>query len=164
MLSDATDEVLREGWLEHRVPPPLVAVCVAFAMWLASAWGSAFALPAPARRIGIAALVSVAITVDVLGLLAFHMAHTTVNPMQPGRASTLVTSGIYRVTRNPMYVGLALLLTAWALHLSAWLPWAGPIVFVAYVTRFQIRSEERALARRFPVEYAQYAARVRRWL
>ena len=63
-----------------------------------------------------------------------------------------------------MYVGIALLLTAWACYLSALWPFLGPVLFVLYIDRFQIESEERVLKALFGEEYAAYAARVRRWL
>ena len=84
--------------------------------------------------------------------------------MKPEAASSLVTGGIYRVTRNPMYVGLLFVLVAWAAFL--WAPWAmlGPILFVTYMNRFQIRPEERTLMRTFGDDYARYKIAVRRWL
>ncbi len=101
---------------------------------------------------------------DLLGVLAFRASRTTVNPLKPERASALVTGGIYRVTRNPMYLGMTLLLLAWAIQLSALLPFLGPVVFVAYITRFQIEPEERTLRRVFGDGYTAYARQVRRWL
>ena len=83
-------------------------------------------------------------------------------PAAPTRR--LVVTGLYRRTRNPMYVGMAILLLAWAVHLSAWLPFAGILAFVLYITRFQIRPEERALQRIFGEAFSAYCARVRRWL
>ncbi len=84
--------------------------------------------------------------------------------MKPEAASSLVVTGIYKVTRNPMYVGLSFLLLAWAVFL--WSAWAllGPLVFLAYIFRFQIAPEERALATLFGADYSAYKARVRRWL
>ena len=84
--------------------------------------------------------------------------------MTPASASSLVTSGVYGVTRNPMYVGLLFVLVAWASLLAA--PWTliGPLVFVAYISRFQIAPEERALSTIFGDAYSQYRTRVRRWL
>lgn len=63
-----------------------------------------------------------------------------------------------------MYVGMCFLLLAWAVHLSALLPLAGPILFILYMTRFQIKPEERILTKLFGQEYVDYTARVRRWL
>jgi protein-S-isoprenylcysteine O-methyltransferase Ste14 len=149
--------------LELRVPPPVVALLVAVAMW-----GAVFLVPpssAPPLRVAAALVLAVvAAAFSVSGVLAFRRAKTTKNPMKPEAASSLVVTGIYQVTRNPMYVGLSLLLLAWAVFL--WSAWAlvGPLVFVAYVSRFQIAPEERVLATLFGAEYSAYKARVRRWL
>lgn len=151
-------------WLEHRIPPPLVGVLVGVAMWLLAPLGPAFALDAATRYAIAAALFVIAMTFDIGGLLAFRASRTTVNPLVPARASSLVTGGIYRITRNPMYVGFALLLTAWAVVLAAWPAFIGPVVYVLFITRFQIVPEERALLRLFGEDYAQYTRRVRRWL
>ena len=98
------------------------------------------------------------------GLLAFRASRTTINPLRPKRVSALVTVCVYRITRNPMYVGLCCILLAWAVHLAALPAFLGPPAFVLYVTRFQIVPEERALAELFGERYLEYAARVRRWL
>ena len=120
---------------------------------------------APSWRLALVALFAGAgIAFDVADLLSFRASRTTVNPLKPERASALVTQGVYRLTRNPMYVGMACLLLAWAAWLWQLLPLLGPAAFVLYITRFQIRPEERALAALFGAEYAAYTARVRRWL
>ena len=84
--------------------------------------------------------------------------------MTPEAASALVRSGIYRTTRNPMYVGLLLILVAWAVLLSSVWTLLGPLVFVLYITRFQIIPEESALSALFGADYAAYQSSVRRWL
>ena len=98
------------------------------------------------------------------GILSFRRARTTVNPTTPEAASFLVVSGIYRITRNPMYVGISLVLVAWAVFLSSAWALLGPAAFILYISRFQIAPEERALSKLFGAEYASYRARVRRWL
>ncbi len=150
--------------LEHKIPPPLIGALVAGAMWWMSSLGGLPEVPTAVRYAVTALLIATGLTVDVLGLLAFRASRTTINPLRPERASALVTGGVYRITRNPMYVGMALLLLAWAVYL--WAPWplVGPVAFILYITRFQIRPEERALQRLFGDEFAVYAARVRRWL
>jgi protein-S-isoprenylcysteine O-methyltransferase Ste14 len=100
----------------------------------------------------------------VAGVLAFRRARTTINPTQPQLTSSLVSSGIYTVTRNPMYVGLLLVLVAWAIVLSSAWALLGPVAYFFYIGRFQIAPEERALATLFGAEYAAYTSRVRRWL
>lgn len=98
------------------------------------------------------------------GLYEFQKAKTTFNPMTPDDASSVVTSGVYRVSRNPMYVGFLLLLIGWAIWLSHPLPFFLLPVFVLYMNRFQILPEERALSAKFGKAYDSYQQGVRRWL
>jgi protein-S-isoprenylcysteine O-methyltransferase Ste14 len=151
-------------WLEHRIPPPVVGALVGVAMWLAAPVGPALALGASTRHVIAAVLIAVALAFDLAGLLAFRASRTTLNPLTPERASALVTGGVYRITRNPMYVGLCFILLAWAVYLSTWLPFLGPPIYVLCITRYQILPEERVLRRLFGEQYVQYTARVRRWL
>ena len=95
---------------------------------------------------------------------AFWRQRTTVNPHTPERTSALVTGGIYRLTRNLMYLGMALFLAAWALWLGQLTPWVGIGVYVGYLNRFQIAPEERMLAQKFGAAWEAYRRRVRRWM
>jgi protein-S-isoprenylcysteine O-methyltransferase Ste14 len=150
--------------LELRIPPPVVALVVGAAMWALSRVAPPLADRGPLSTSLAVAVALAGLSASVAGTLAFRRARTTVNPMKPEKASFLVTRGIYRITRNPMYVGLLLLLVGWAVYLvNAWSV-LGPLVFVAYITRFQIRAEERALLALFGEQYATYTTKVRRWL
>ena len=150
--------------LDHKIPPPVIGALVAFGMWAVAEVGPQFDLALQARYILAGALVVVGLAFDLLGLVAFRASRTTINPLRPERSTALVTGGVYRVTRNPMYVGMALLLLAWAVYLSSLLAFAGPVVFVLYITRFQILPEERALQAIFGEDFGRYAARISRWL
>jgi protein-S-isoprenylcysteine O-methyltransferase Ste14 len=152
------------AWLERRIPPPLVGGLVAAAMWGIAETGPQFDYPASLRHAAVGLLAVAGAAFDLLGLLAFRALRTTINPLRPERSTALAVRGVYRVTRNPMYLGMAFLLLAWAVYLAALLPLAGPAVFVLYITRFQILPEERVLRGLFGESYAAYAARVRRWL
>ena len=151
-------------WLEYRIPPPLVGALVAAAMWGASAYGAQIPLASGPKYAAVAILVVAGVVCDVLGILAFRTSRTTINPLRPERATSIVTGGVYRISRNPMYLGMALLLLAWAVSLSALLALAGPVIYVLYITRFQIVPEERVLEAIFGEQYLNYATRVRRWL
>lgn len=147
-----------------KIPPVAVALLAGAGMWLLARATPQFRVDLPARALFAAALGGLGIVVIALGVVSFRRAKTTVNPMHPEQASTLVTAGIYGVTRNPMYLGLLLLLIAWATVL-AHLPAAlGAAAFVAYMNRFQIRPEEVALAEHFGAPYHAYRRTVRRWL
>ena len=150
--------------LEHKVPPPLVAVAVGLIMWGLSLLGMG-ALPRNHLSTGAAIVIAVlGVAAAVFGNVSFRRAKTTVNPFKPETASSLVTSGIYRVTRNPMYLGMLLVLVGWAVFLANGLAVIAIALFPAYITRFQIKPEERALMALFGEQYASYSSRVRRWI
>ncbi len=114
---------------------------------------------------GLAALLGVVgILVAVAGVAAFYKARTTVNPHTPGKASLLVTRGIYAYSRNPMYTGLFALLLGWAVLQGGLLPLLLAFVFIPFMTRFQIVPEERVLRTLFGEDFERYQARVRRWI
>lgn len=100
----------------------------------------------------------------MLGVASFRRAHTTVDPRYPQKMTALVTGGVYRVTRNPMYLGMLLALAGWALWLGQLLPFIILPLFILFLNRWQIAPEERALERTFGAEYTLYRARARRWI
>ena len=150
--------------LDHRVPPPALAAVLAACMWGLSHVLPGVAVPTPLRVAFTVAIAFTGLSFGVAGTLAFRKARTTVNPLRPERASSLVLTGVYRISRNPMYVGMALALLSWAVYLASPLALLGPALFVAYITRFQIKPEEQALLAKFGRPYEQYMARVRRWI
>ncbi len=150
--------------LELKIPPVGVFLLAGAAMW-----GVARLLPAadvdlPARLFIVVVLVIASGAIAVAGILAFRRHETTVDPTQPGKATSLVVGGVYRHTRNPMYLSLALLLLAWAAYLANIVTLLVIPAFIAYMHRFQIIPEERALLEKFGDSYTRYAGRVRRWL
>lgn len=98
------------------------------------------------------------------GIISFRMKGTTVDPTQPDKASSLVTGGVYRYTRNPMYLGMAFILIGGIIRIGNPLSLIGLVFFVWYLTRFQIKPEEEALIKIFGKEYEDYCRKVRRWL
>lgn len=150
--------------LELKVPPPLVLLGSAAFMWLlALALPVAnLALPYQAALSLLAA--SAGVCLIVVSVLLFIRAKTTIEPTRPGRAAHLVVRGFNRISRNPMYLGMLLLLLAWGLWLGNLLAFSGLPMFVLYINRFQITLEERFLAQKFGQQYEDYRARVRRWI
>lgn len=152
--------------MELKVPPAIVWLLCAVVMRVASgvAGRLSVSIPAPLSAGLITLCVISGLVIARMSLDAFRRARTTTHPMRPDQATALVTHGIYRYTRNPMYLGMTLLLLAWAVHLANLAALAGVALFVAYITRFQILPEERALRRIFRDEYEAYRRSVRRWL
>jgi protein-S-isoprenylcysteine O-methyltransferase Ste14 len=150
--------------LELKIPPPLVGALVGVSMWVMATQTTVLPLPDTVRLTFAGGLALLGFGFDATGIVAFLRAKTTVNPMQPRKSAALVTTGVYRLTRNPMYMGMLCLLCAWGVFLSSAWAMLGPIAFVRYINRFQIAPEERMLAVLFGAAYADYTARVRRWL
>ena len=109
-------------------------------------------------------VMAIAPIAPVAAFIQFRRARTTVDPHRPETATTLVTTGVYAWTRNPMYLGLALLLLGWAIRLGTLSAFVGPLLFVPLIQHFQIRPEEHALRMRFGKDYEGYCHRVNRWL
>lgn len=150
--------------LELKVPPVALVFLVAALMWLAMWTMPAFEFQIPLRKILSVSMATAGTIVSGLGILSFRRARTTVNPMKPDSASSLVVSGIYRLTRNPMYLGFLLVLVGWAIYLSNALAFFFLPAFIVYMNRFQIEPEEQALHVLFGPQFAAYRSRVRRWL
>lgn len=150
--------------LELKLPPPLVALIVAGAMWELARVSSHLELTTFHRHAVAGVLFALGILCAISAMLAFLRWKTTINPTTPEAASALVRSGVFRISRNPMYLGMLIVLLGWAVLLAA--PWSllGPAVFYLYIQRFQILPEERALTARFGVEFERYRSAVRRWL
>jgi protein-S-isoprenylcysteine O-methyltransferase Ste14 len=150
--------------LELRVPPPAVFVLTAGAMWGIARVAPILEMPT-AIRVAVAGTIALAgFGFNLAGIVSFRRAKTTVNPMRPETTSSLVSSGVYRISRNPMYAGLLIVLVAWAVFLSSAWALLGPLLFMLYMNRFQIAPEERVLSEIFGARYADYKAGVRRWL
>lgn len=155
---------MRNNVLENRLPPPLVLlICVALVwvgyrtfgketagLWETGPWGVPYII------FGVAVI--------LLGVIQFRIEKTTVNPLDPEQASALVSGGVFSYTRNPMYLGMALILLGQIVSLG-WPP--GLIVllaFIFYIQIFQIRPEERAMRALFGETFSHYCNQVRRWI
>jgi len=150
--------------MRTKIPPPILALLLLGMMWAVDrflAFGE-IEIPLSGAIAILLVILGFAIAIAATGL--FRNAGTTVNPLDPSQASSLVTNGIFGYTRNPMYLGLFMLLAAWTI-------WLGNIfnvlllaAFVWYMTKFQIEPEEEALLKLFGEPYNNYRSKVRRWI
>ena len=150
--------------LELKVPPVALVLSMAALMWLASWAMPTFGFMFPAHELFSVSVAVAGVVISGLGIASFRRAGTTVNPMKPDSTSSLVVSGIYRLTRNPMYLGFLLVLLGWAIFLSNALAFLFLPAFIFYMNRFQIGPEEKALNSLFGQQFVAYTGRVRRWL
>lgn len=147
-----------------KIPPPLQAAVAALLMWLIargigntesySAWQALLVVIVLATGIGISAF----------ALMIFTKLETTIDPRKPEQAADLVMVGIYRYIRNPMYLGLVLVLVAWNIHLNSLFSFVILPLFVWYITSYQIIPEEQALLEKFGDTYKSYMANTHRWI
>lgn len=149
--------------LELKVPPLVLVVIIGVLMGVVAAISRDFLVPMAIRSWGALLFLVPGVLLVLASVWRFRRSDTTVNPMQPDNASALVTSGVYRLSRNPMYAGFLLCLCAWASYLGNLYAFLGPVIFVLYMNRFQIHPEERALQHLFGEEYNAYRRLVRRW-
>lgn len=98
------------------------------------------------------------------GIISFRIKGTTVDPLNPEKASSLVQSGIYKYTRNPMYLGMALVLLGGIVRIGNPIGLLAIMFFIWYITKFQIKPEEAALKKIFGAEYEKFCNKVRRWV
>lgn len=149
--------------MKLKIPPPFVTLAFTGLMYLLAKFLPFGYFDFFGRRFLIIGLLSAAICLLAMALLQFWLKKTTHNPMSPQKASFLVINGVYRFTRNPMYLALLLLLLAWGLWLGNAFNTLLAAGFVGYMNRFQIGPEEKALALLFDKEYQKYFLKVRRW-
>ena len=161
-MSNANDSA--GSVLDLKIPPVAQVAVIAVAMWLMARAVPAASFTVPARAFMAGLFVALGGAVAVAGVWAFRQAKTTVNPHTPHKASSVVDHGVYRISRNPMYLGLLLLLIGWACYLGNAAAALLIPAFVAYMTNFQIKVEERMLLDKFGADYRAYTSRVRRWL
>ena len=150
--------------LELRIPPLILVAAAALSIWLLEDAAPFLTFDFRGQAVAATTLSCFGLLFCVAGVVTFHRANTTTNPMMPRATSALVTKGVYRFSRNPMYVGFVLVLLGWTVFLGNASGLAVIGVFVWYLTRFQIIPEERALLGMFATEYEAYCGRVRRWI
>lgn len=150
--------------LKLRIPPMLLLALFALAMFGLSRITPQVALPGSLRIVLLALACTPGLVCAVCGVIEFRRRKTTVDPRYPDKASSLVCSGIYRITRNPMYAGFLLILTGIGIALQSPVALILLPVFVAYMNAFQIRPEEDLLRAKFGTPYEDYLRTVRRWI
>jgi protein-S-isoprenylcysteine O-methyltransferase Ste14 len=150
--------------MQPRIPPPIVMLLAATLMWVLHHWiPLSHWIATPWNRLG-ALPGAVGVAIAVAAFVRFRQAGTTVSPTDPGKTSRLVTDGVFCVSRNPMYLGLVLLLIGWAIWLGSASPWLIPPLFVIVISVVQIIPEEHALGQLFGEQYLSYRRSVARWI
>lgn len=150
--------------MKNKIPPPVVLLLFGTAMWFVARSEFAYAIAIPYALLFAIAPGALGLLVIGRAIRQFRLVETTVNPLKPDTASALVQAGIFGRTRNPMYVGLLLLLTGWAVWLQSLANLALLLLFLVAITELQIKPEEAALRQLFGADFERYCQQVRRWI
>lgn len=150
--------------MKNKIPPPIIFLITASIMWLVSRSALAYPVPVPFSLMLFLVLAAFGFLIAFSALRQFNAVETTVNPLTPDEASSLVDTGIFGRTRNPMYLGLLLICVGWGLWLGSLSNVVTIVVFVLVITELQIKPEEAALEKLFGSQYVEYCRRVRRWI
>jgi protein-S-isoprenylcysteine O-methyltransferase Ste14 len=148
--------------LKNKIPPPIVTLVFAALIYFSNKWLPSIVFSG--QSIISLFLMMVGFIVLLIAISAFIKRKTTINPLKPEAATSLVTTGIFRLSRNPMYLGLLLLIISLWIKTGAVLGFILVPSFVAYLNYFQILPEERAMTALFSGKYEVYCQQVRRWL
>jgi protein-S-isoprenylcysteine O-methyltransferase Ste14 len=149
--------------LELKIPPAVVLIVVGCGMWAVAKVGPPLASVPAGAVVGVFLMIA-GLALDIAAALTFRRARTTFNPFRPEATTALVSTGVFGISRNPMYLGMLIMLLGWAVYLPSLAALFGPVAFVLYISRFQIVPEERALTSLFGAGFAEYKSRVRRWV
>lgn len=149
--------------LELKVPPPIIFVLSIFLTYLCSRYLPYMPFPTSTSLFHWP-LIALAVTIGLAGIWEFRKFGTTIDPTKPEKSTSLVSSGIFRVTRNPMYLSMLLIVIAMMLKLGSASGFVGVIFFALYITYFQIKPEEVVIEGIFGKDYVTYKSKVRRWI
>jgi protein-S-isoprenylcysteine O-methyltransferase Ste14 len=147
--------------IERIMPPTLFYMCIILMVLLAWLWPIKMVVRSPYNIIGVFPL-SLGLGIAIWGSRKFEQVGTTIKTFD--EPSKLVTDGLFRLSRNPMYLGFALTLLGIWLVLGALSPLSGVAIFVVITDRWYIPFEERMLIERFGREFENYRSRTRRWI
>ena len=148
--------------LDTKIPPPIIAILIGVCIYFSRGWLPQF----ESDYLFYAGLGCelLAVVINLTAIFSFIKNKTTINPVKLHTVTSLVTTGVFAFSRNPMYLGLLLFLFGFALQVNVVGGIPLLLLFVLYINRFQIIPEERALAEKFGDEFQEYSKKVRRWI
>ena len=147
--------------METKIPPPIVTLIFIFLIGFSNRLIEPFSFEYQ-TLLGVMIIIC-GLSVLISAARVFKQLETTINPMQPSQASKLAIIGPFKYTRNPMYLGMSIMLIGFGLIFGAKLTVCLVVMFVLYITVFQIIPEERAMQEKF-TDWKDYCTKVRRWL
>ena len=150
--------------LELKIPPVVTMIVVAMVMILLAQVFPEFTLTFSLKKELSIVIVIAGILVAMSGVWAFHNARTTLNPLLPSDTKSIVSYGIFKVSRNPMYLGFLISLIGLAVYLLNIIAFVSIFVFKIFMDELHIKPEEKVLQKKFGKAYSDYLDKVPRWI
>jgi len=148
--------------MNNKIPPPIIALICGISIYLSRPLFPEYSFIL--TDVFAVSFLLIGIITLITSVLSFKRQSTTINPLQPEKASSLVISGIFKYSRNPMYLGMLLILISMTIKFN----FIGGILissaFIAFITKFQIIPEEIILEKLFGDEFTYYKKKTRRWI
>ena len=148
--------------MKTKIPPPILALVMVVLIYLSSFFIESTTFNYQGSLSLLVLILGLACAIPSFKLFARYK--TTISPLKPSDATALVTEGMYRYSRNPMYLGLLLLTIASTIWFGSWFGIIINILFIFLINFLQIIPEEEALLEIFGEEYEEYKKNVRRWI
>ena len=145
-----------------KIPPPILALCLVTTIYFSENKFEIIYFPYQ-HSISIL-LFSVVIFILIIPVLKFIKSKTTVNPVKFIKVNKLVNTGIYKYSRNPMYLGMILIVISTSIFYLNYYSIITPFIFYFWINEFQIKREEVFLEEKFGKEYLSYKSKTRRWI
>ena len=145
-----------------KIPPPILVLILVVSSFLSSK--KIDLIHIPNQNLTSILILLIGILILIIPVSKFIKSKTTIDPIKFKKVNKLVTSGIYKYSRNPMYLGLLLIvISSSILYLNIYSV-TTPMIFYYWINRFQIKREEIFLTEKFGKEYLLYMTRTRRWI
>ena len=148
--------------MKTKIPPPIVTLVSALLIFFSKELFPNYAFDYQSMLSIVIFISGLMILISAVSL--FKKKETTVNPMSPEKASSLVVDGVFKYTRNPMYLGMSVVLLSISIQFNLIGGLLIVCLFVAYITAFQIIPEEEAMEENFGQDYLLFKKNTRRWI
>ena len=147
-----------------KIPPVLQTLIFGLSIWITDKYLTIDKFSFSGQKILALSIFLIGATVGLVSVWQFYKKKTSVDPRDPSKASKLVTHGLYNLSRNPMYLGLAIILFSFVLWLGNIFTLIPLLLFIWFNTTYQIKPEEEVLENLFGEDFSIYCKKVRRWI
>lgn len=149
-------------FLKIKIPPPIIVIFLILAVYFSSNLTIGFDLPF--KKTLSLLLLFIGLLIIFIPVFQFIKSKTTINPQSFKNVNNLVSSGIFKISRNPMYLGMLIIISSTVVYYFNYFSIFAPFIFYFWINEFQIKREEKKLEEKFGSDYMKYKSQTRRWI